>query len=197
MGSLLGLFTHSSGDSVQCRGSARGKGRGSRSPVDFLFPGPTSSLPLDWSQLDADQRCARTHATHCPPPASRLLTLSHSTHSFCSLSIPFPQQQQPTLFSLPFRHNVTSTQPRQINKPTAGLDSSYSPSTTTIIRIIAASGHHSTTRVAHCGTCHRETALHCAAHRLHIFLTALQRQQPVINLFYTRWPFQLTTRAWS
>lgn len=64
-------------------------------PVHFLFPGPTSSLRLDWSQLDADQRCARTHATHCPAPASRLLTLT--LHPLLLLS-QFPIPKTTTLF---------------------------------------------------------------------------------------------------
>lgn len=97
-------FLHSSGDTVQCREIPR-KERQSRGrrPSRFSFPGPTSSS----SQVDADQRCARTLAhTHtsplCPFPAC---SRSPTPPTPSALSITFPKQQPSSLFHF---DNVTS-----------------------------------------------------------------------------------------
>lgn len=102
-------------------------------PADFLFPGPTSSPTLDWSQLDADQRLrtyARTQriALGLPPACS----LSHSTRSFCSLNSQSQNNNPPpsSIFD-----NVTSTQPHQTNKPAAGLVSVTQVAIITIVII--------------------------------------------------------------
>lgn len=92
-------FIHSSGDSVQCPVSwfrpSRGRGR---RPSRFSFPG---SKLFSSSQLDADQRCARTHArTHAacyPPPAC---SRSHSTHSLPLPSQSHSQNNNPPLFPI-------------------------------------------------------------------------------------------------
>lgn len=184
------LFSHQETVS-SVRDSAQGKAEKVAGPVRFLFPGPTSSLlPLDWSQLDADQRCARTQPNALPsarlPPAH-----SHTPPDPSALSIPVSQNNNPLH---PFHFdNVTSTQPHQINKLAAGLVSSHSPAIVSPSPLW--SPLHDTT--CSCGNCHGGTALHCAAHRLSVFLAALQRQHSVINLFYTRWTFQPTTQARS
>lgn len=199
---LPSLFIHASGDGVQRRDSAHGEGRGRR-PSRFSSARVQPllcSLPL--GLVSTGRRpTLRTYAlTHCrlpsalcPPPASRLLALS--LHPLLLPSqLPVPRQTAP--FSPPPPDNVTSTQPHQRAGCWARLR--HSPAITITITI-ATLVHRPTTahelqprQVAKQSP--RCTVLHTAAS---VFLTALRRQRPPVNLFCTRRPFQPSTQAWS
>lgn len=194
---LLGLFIHSSGDSVQCSRFRARKGR--RSPAQYIFfsrvqPLLFLSTGLNWTPTNAAHVRNATKRIALRPPPAPAHSHSHTPPTPSALSIPVSQNNNPLH---PFHFdNVTSAQPHQINKLNWLLGSSrlgHSPAIITPLPIWPPL--HDTT--CSCGNCHGGTALHCAAHRLSIFLTALRRQHPVINLFCTRWTFQPTTQAWS